>query len=606
MLRAPVDVPRARGAMFCLSCKETPTRPPPPRRRPPPATAPLRETTAPPIAATTTPPPPREAVVLGEEPAPRRGPSGGLFVVGFAVILGSLHGVLEPREWAAFAVGMAVTWAACTWRSGEPRPREPTAAAVADVPEVSGTRLSDAEHAEGCARARLEPLRRGLDAIEALGKGERRGWDRWGVRDGIEVWFHVNEATGVKDSVGVTTIDAPRDAVLAALDEKRHSPEAWDTQFKKLTILETYDARLLDGAGRSGLECALRRYEYHAVFPTKARDSVCVVGVVADGPDRAVRCVTSVKAPDVSGAEEHRAYVRMQVDYAGYYVETIAKNKTRVTSVVVLDPKGFIPTPVVNFVALDRPLGMARLKRTPALADPGRWPAREADESGDGGGDLGALRAAARAAFDAFIAEIDAEPAANGWTRVGGEDGVSRFLRPSLDGGKDAMSRGVVRAPASAIDAAIAGAADEVPNRLERMQDRRTTVASRPSGGLELPDGWAPSRPFTVDVLTYKKVWPLATREAVILGVCATKGDVAVRLGTSVDHPAAPDAGRVRLDVRASGYHIRPLGPRETMVTTVSFVAPGGAPAFIVDRLATSRTHLVAKIRQLDALGAYA
>ena len=604
MLRAPVDVPRARGAMFCLSCKETPTRPPPPRRRPPPATAPLRETTAPPIAATTTPPPPREAVVLGEEPAPRRGPSGGLFVVGFAVILGSLHGVLEPREWAAFAVGMAVTWAACTWRSGGPPPREPTAAAVADVPEVSGTRLSDAEHAEGCARARLEPLRRGLDAIEALGKGERRGWDRWGVRDGIEVWFHVNEATGVKDSVGVTTVDAPRDAVLAALDEKRHSPEAWDTQFKKLTILETYDARLLDGAGRSGLECALRRYEYHAVFPTKARDSVCVVGVVADGPDRAVRCVTSVKAPDVSGAEEHRAYVRMQVDYAGYYVETIAKNKTRVTSVVVLDPKGFIPTPVVNFVALDRPLGMARLKRTPALADAGRWPAREADESG--GGDVAALRAAARAAFDAFIAEIDAEPAANGWTRVGGEDGVSRFLRPSLDGGKDAMSRGVVRAPASAIDAAIAGAADEVPNRLERMQDRRTTVASRPSGGLELPDGWAPSRPFTVDVLTYKKVWPLATREAVILGLCATKGDVAVRLGTSVDHPAAPDAGRVRLDVRASGYHIRPLGPRETMVTTVSFVAPGGAPAFVVDRLATSRTHLVAKIRQLDALGAYA
>ncbi|KAH8071108.1 hypothetical protein JL721_4539 [Aureococcus anophagefferens] len=409
---------------------------------------------------------------------------------------------------------MAVTWAACTWRSGEPPPREPTAAAVEDVPEVSGTRLSDAEHAEGAARARLEPLRRGLDAIEALGKGERRGWDRWGVRDGIEVWFHVNEATGVKDSVGVTT----------------------------------------------------------------ARDSVCVVGVVADGPDRAVRCVTSVKAPDVSGAEEHRAYVRMQVDYAGYYVETIAKNKTKVTSVVVLDPKGFIPTPVVNFVAMDRPLGMARLKRTPALADAGRWPAREADESGDGGGDLGALRAAARAAFDAFIAEIDAEPAANGWTRVGGEDGVSRFLRPSDDGGKDAMSRGV---------------------------DCRTTVASRPSGGLELPDGWAPSRPFTVDVLTYKKVWPLATREAVILGVCATKGDVAVRLGTSVDHPAAPDAGRVRLDVRASGYHIRPLGPRETMVTTVSFVAPGGAPAFIVDRLATRRTHLVAKIRQLDALGAY-
>ena len=129
----------------------------------------------------------------------------------------------------------------------------------------------------------------------------------------------------------------------------KNSPRAWDKQFKATQVLETYAACLLDGEDdergekRTGLECALRRYEYLPVFPTKARDSVAVLGVVTDGANRAVRCVSSVTAPDVDGAAEVGSYVRMHIEYAGYYLEELGDRKTRMTSVVVLDPRGAVP-----------------------------------------------------------------------------------------------------------------------------------------------------------------------------------------------------------------------------------------------------------------------
>ena len=207
--------------------------------------------------------------------------------------------------------------------------------------------------------------------------------------------------------------------VLAALDERRHAPDAWDKQFLRSQILESYEACLLDGGGedgaggRRGLECCLRHYEYKAVFPTKARDSVVVLGVVADGAGNAARCVASVVAPDVAGARELAHYVRMDVDYAGYYLEAVDARTTRLTSVVVLDPKGFIPTPVVNFVAFDRPMGMARLKKTAAVVDEALWPPARApppSANDDGAAETAsssnsALVEAAREAFRTFLAE---------------------------------------------------------------------------------------------------------------------------------------------------------------------------------------------------------
>ena len=72
-----------------------------------------------------------------------------------------------------------------------------------------------------------------------------------------------------------------------------------------------------------------------------------------------------------------------------------------------------------------------------------------------------------------------------------------------------------------------------------------------------------------------------------------------LRFATSTAHADAPlDADRVRLEVRGSGYLIEPRGA-SCKVTHVSCVAPGDAPAFLVNRLAWQRTAMVLKVRAL-------
>ena len=80
-------------------------------------------------------------------------------------------------------------------------------------------------------------------------------------------------------------------------------------------------------------------------------------------------------------------------------------------------------------------------------------------------------------------------------------------------------------------------------------------------------------------------------------------GDAYPRLALrDVDGPRgrAVDADRVRLG--RVGYLIEPRGA-SCKVTHVSCVAPGDAPAFLVNRLAWQRTAMVLKVRALVAAG---
>ena len=82
----------------------------------------------------------------------------------------------------------------------------------------------------------------------------------------------------------------------------------------------------------------------------------------------------------------------------------------------------------------------------------------------------------------------------------------------------------------------------------------------------------------------------------------ATRAGAFLRFATSTAHADAPlDADRVRLEVRGSGYLIEPRGASSCRVTHVSCVAPGDAPAFLVNRLAWQRTAMVLKVRALVA-----
>ena len=117
-----------------------------------------------------------------------------------------------------------------------------------------------------------------------------------------------------------------------------------------------------------------------------------------------------------------------------------------------------------------------------------------------------------------------------------------------------------------------------------------------------LAEGWTPRGGVATAHIICKRVWPVSQRDMVLTTAAATRDGAFLRFATSTAHADAPlDADRVRLEVRGSGYLIEPRGASSCRVTHVSCVAPGDAPAFLVNRLAWQRTAMVLKVRALVA-----
>ena len=105
--------------------------------------------------------------------------------------------------------------------------------------------------------------------------------------------------------------------------------------------------------------------------PRRRRD---ISTQVSNDGKRALRILASAPPSDLSGAAADDRYVRMDVELAGYAFESLGPAKTRITSVVMMDPRGYVPKLVVNAVAVDRPMGLAKLAATPAIKDSSTWP----------------------------------------------------------------------------------------------------------------------------------------------------------------------------------------------------------------------------------------
>ena len=195
-------------------------------------------------------------------------------------------------------------------------------------------------------------------------------------------------------------------------------------------------------------------------------------------------------------------------------------------------------------------------------------------------------------------ADATVDPAARGWRLAEEERGVGRYLRDAAGGGRDAMSVGTVNASAATVDAALGRAAAQAPSVVEPLRE-----AIRPlrcmSPQPALAEGWTPRGGVATAHIICKRVWPVSQRDMVLTTAAATRDGAFLRFATSTAHADAPlDADRVRLEVRASGYLIEPRGA-SCKVTHVSCVAPGDAPAFLVNRLAWQRTAMVLKVRAL-------
>ncbi len=207
------------------------------------------------------------------------------------------------------------------------------------------------------------------------------------------------------------------------------------------------------------------------------------------------------------------------------------------------------------------------------------------------------------AAFSLVLADATGDPAARGWRLAEEERGVGRYLRDAAGGGRDAMSVGTVNASAETVDAALGRAAAQAPSVVEPLRESiRPLSCTEPPPALA--EGWTQRGNVATAHIICKRVWPVSQRDMVLTTAAATRDDGAfLRFATSTAHADAPlDADRVRLEVRGSGYLIEPRGA-SCKVTHVSCVAPGDAPAFLVNRLAWQRTAMVLKVRALVAAG---
>jgi len=88
----------------------------------------------------------------------------------------------------------------------------------------------------------------------------------------------------------------------------------------------------------------LLHYVYKAPFPVKSRD-FCLKRFVHRYGENILVCGISIEDDDLPPLKK---YIRGEIMMSGYYFESISEEETKVTSIVYVDPKGWIPNFVVK------------------------------------------------------------------------------------------------------------------------------------------------------------------------------------------------------------------------------------------------------------------
>mmetsp|Transcript_8356 Transcript_8356/g.10210 ORF Transcript_8356/g.10210 Transcript_8356/m.10210 type:complete len:656 (-) Transcript_8356:43-2010(-) len=465
-----------------------------------------------------------------------------------------------------------------------------------------------------------ERLKKAILFLQASAKDPgSQGWIYWGSCRQVELWFQTDKVSGVKHSLGIADIDAPPEIVGSVL-ESEQCKRVYDGQWKKTTIIRDLDSELLENIEKSSdkenaihvRNVVVRRDEYNGVFPAKARDAIVVYARYdyKKNADTAL-CLTSVcpqdNTRDAAHASDDSNYVRMQIDCGGYLCKALDSNRTRVISVVVLDPKGLVPTPVVNFVAMDRPMSLARLRaldpiknyvtpQVPAKIQKQEEQKTEKDELVD----LAATRLKE-------MLSLDADPISHNFTqnstrddplavfirRQAGSDGIVRF---------SVISRSLIHASINILHDAIEPGAP----KLDKNRAETKLLAEIGQAGDQLDQGTfnllAPIRCF---YFRYKPVMLTAPRDALVAIVDAAINDgIRARITFSIDHlrfastlttttnlPLQNDAKLVRMIVHLNGFLFRTTStPHRTLTTNFALFDPsGGLPNRLRERLAKAR-----------------
>eukprot|EP00471_Norrisiella_sphaerica_P012299 CAMPEP_0184500078 /NCGR_PEP_ID=MMETSP0113_2-20130426/43586_1 /TAXON_ID=91329 /ORGANISM="Norrisiella sphaerica, Strain BC52" /LENGTH=812 /DNA_ID=CAMNT_0026888291 /DNA_START=147 /DNA_END=2585 /DNA_ORIENTATION=+ len=226
-------------------------------------------------------------------------------------------------------------------------------------------------------------------AIQSALNGEG-GWSKAYVKEGVEVHFNmVDDGTKVlKYTKGVAELPISP-AVAAELVTGFEYMNLWDKQFDRGRILQMFpDVEQ---------ERKIVYMRYKAPWPVSQRDFVNIseIRVRADGSRRVI--ATEYKHKD--GPEESRI-VRAKLMYGGWEFQAKGDgNECTATYITAMDPRGTLPTWLVNQVANDTPMCLAAIRdfidRNPDKVEKLRGDAMKKDQERCQRGEAPALSAPA-------------------------------------------------------------------------------------------------------------------------------------------------------------------------------------------------------------------
>ncbi|TPX55157.1 hypothetical protein PhCBS80983_g05550 [Powellomyces hirtus] len=120
----------------------------------------------------------------------------------------------------------------------------------------------------------------------------------------------------------------------------------WDANFENDTLIEHL-------CPTSFLVHAMNK----AVWPTSARDATVVSTLITDNDSRIQSIVNSVENDDALPGVKNGT-VRAHVDIAGWDIECLPHGEIRVTHIMQFNPRGWIPSSLLNAVSTQLPLAV--------------------------------------------------------------------------------------------------------------------------------------------------------------------------------------------------------------------------------------------------------
>eukprot|EP00762_Andalucia_godoyi_P007836 ANDGO_01771.mRNA.1 Steroidogenic acute regulatory-like protein 1 len=194
-----------------------------------------------------------------------------------------------------------------------------------------------------------------IGAAEGTDPDTASGYEFVKAENGVRVYRKKDAGSAFTAVKGTVVINKPASEVALFIYDTVNHRRLWDDTLQEGRLLDT----LLDTAEEKSLiEYAL--YKSPAMMVSQ-RDFVTgrYVKKMEDGSWVIVAVSTThASAPEVKGV------VRADTKQSGWVFRPSPEdpNKTFVTSVTAVDPKGWIPAPVVNAVAVKNPLSLAKVR----------------------------------------------------------------------------------------------------------------------------------------------------------------------------------------------------------------------------------------------------